>query len=233
MLTDAFFRGFNASVGNLISEGDLEKIKKTFWEMLTLRLFLAGLICFGIYALSDQFMTLWLGRDYVMPVLPLFLMTSIYFVQMSRTCDIFLWGYGLFQDIWAPVLESLLNLGLSIIFGAYWGLSGILMGVLLSQIIVVNSWKAYFLYKVGFKESVAQYALRYTKKMLLLSIVLFLSYFILHHFLFEADGYIAWLQQAVVLVFLYLILGGGVFYIFDNNFRSVLCRVVKSGKNTI
>lgn len=233
MLTDAFFRGFNASVGNLISEGDLEKIKKTFWEMLTLRLFLAGLICFGIYALSDQFMTLWLGRDYVMPVLPLFLMTSIYFVQMSRTCDIFLWGYGLFQDIWAPVLESLLNLGLSIIFGAYWGLSGILMGVLLSQIIVVNSWKAYFLYKVGFKESVAQYALRYTKKMLLLSIVLFLSYFIFHHFLFEADGYIAWLQQAVVLVFLYLILGGGVFYIFDNNFRSVLCRVVKSGKNTI
>ena len=233
MLTDAFFRGFNSSVGNLITEGDHKLIKRAFWEILTLRLFLAGLICFGIYVLSDQFMTLWLGKDYVMPAFPLFLMTFVYFVQMSRTCDTFLWGYGLFQDVWAPVFESLLNLGLSIILGAYWGLSGILMGVLLSQIIVVNSWKAYFLYRAGFRESFVQYLLLYTKKIFLLLIVLFLSYFILRHFLLTVESYIAWLKQAVLLVFLYLILGGSIFYIFDTNFKSVVCRVVKSVKNTV
>ena len=228
MLTDAFFRGFNASVGNLISEGDRKIIKKTFWEVLTLRLFLAGLICFGIYSLSDQFMILWLGKDYVMPVFPLFLMTSIYFVQMSRTCDVFLWGYGLFQDIWAPVLESLLNLGFAIIFGAYWGLSGILMGVLFSQIVVVNTWKPYFLYREGFRESFVQYVLLHTKKMFLLLIVLLLAYFTLQHFLLEVESYIAWLQQAIITSLVYLILGGGIFYIFDDDFRSVLYRVVKS-----
>ncbi len=228
MLTDAFFRGFNSSVGNLISEGDHKLIKRAFWEILTLRLFLAGLICFGIYALSDQFMTLWLGEEYVLPVLPLFLMTSVYFIQMSRTCDIFLWGYGLFKDIWAPVIESFLNLSFSVILGGRWGLSGILLGVLLSQILVVNSWKAYFLYRDGFREPLIEYITFYTKKIILLFLLLVLLNFILNEYLIiEIQDYVDWLQNSFVVVLLYLVLGGSFFYIFDSDFRSVSYRLIE------
>ena len=229
MLTDAFFRGFNASIGNLISEGNHKLIKRTFWEILTLRLFLAGLICFGIYVLSDQFVTLWLGEKYVLPALPLLLMTAIYFIQMSRTCDIFLWGYGLFRDIWAPLVESLLNLSLSVFLGIYWGLSGILFGVLFSQIIVVNSWKAYFLYKDGFKETILEYLIFYTKKIILLFLLLILLNFLVSKYLIiEVNDYVTWFQYAIAVVSLYLVLGGWLFYIFDSNFRSVCYRVIKN-----
>ena len=226
MLTETFFRGFNASIGNLISECKQELIKKTFWEILTLKLFLAGLICFGIFSLADRFMILWLGEQYLLSTTSLILLTSIYFVQMSRTCDAFLWGYGLFRDVWAPIVESLLNLGLSILLGTYWGLNGILTGVLLSQVIMINSWKAYFLFKEAFKDSVMEYILLYTKKFSLLLMVFFLSYYLWLQFpLCHSVSYCDWVLEALIVVTLYLTSGVLVFYLSDSDFRSVSRRV--------
>ena len=69
----------------------------------------------------------------------------------------FLYGYGLFRDVWAPVAEIVLNLGTAIICGKLYGLPGVLMGGIVSQILIVGIWKPYFLYHCGFKESVFYY----------------------------------------------------------------------------
>ena len=147
---------------------------------------------------------------------------------MSRTCDTFLWGYGLFRDIWAPIVESLLNLGLSILLGTYWGLNGILTGVLLSQVIMINSWKAYFLFKEAFKDSVMEYILLYTKKFSLLLVVFFLSYYVWLQFPVSnsAVSYCDWVLEALIVVTLYLTSGVLVFYLSDSDFRSVSRRVL-------
>lgn len=47
MLVEAVFRGLSAGVGNLVAEGDIKLIKSIFWQIVTARLFLAGLICSG------------------------------------------------------------------------------------------------------------------------------------------------------------------------------------------
>ena len=46
-----------------------------------------------------------------------------------------------------------LNLGLSIVLGHFFGLNGILAGVMISLLVIVCGWKPY-LYHNGFKESV-------------------------------------------------------------------------------
>ena len=40
----------------------------------------------------------------------------------------FLFGYGMFSDIWAPLAEIVINLSVAIACGAKWGLPGILLG---------------------------------------------------------------------------------------------------------
>ena len=59
LLMDALLRSINAGVGSLVAEGDKERIKKVFWELTSLRLWLASVVCFGIYKLGHSFIILW------------------------------------------------------------------------------------------------------------------------------------------------------------------------------
>ena len=69
----------------------------------------------------------------------------------------FLFGFGLFYDIWAPIIEIVINLTIAIWGGYMWGLPGVLLGGLTSQILIVGIWKPYFLFKKGFKEPAWNY----------------------------------------------------------------------------
>ena len=148
-LVAALLNGIGAGVGNLVAEGNKDKIKNFFWELTVLRLWMASVICFCFYMLAHSFITLWVGQEYVMPENAFIVLALILFIQISRTNDTFLYAYGLFQDIWAPVVEATLNIGLSILLGYFFGLEGILSGVLISLIVIVGIWKPYFLYKKG------------------------------------------------------------------------------------
>ena len=52
----------------------------------------------------------------------------ITFIQLSQASESFLVAYGLFQEMWSPIGEALLNSALSVLLGYYYGLTGILTG---------------------------------------------------------------------------------------------------------
>ena len=224
-LVDAFSRGFNAGVGNLVAQGDKRLIRKTFLEIITVRVFMAGMLSTGIYLLSESFVSLWVGYQYLMPDVPMLLMTLIYFVQMSRSSDFFLRAYGLFQDIWAPILECSLNIVLSILFGFFWGLSGILFAVLLSQILIVLCWKIYFLCSHGFKEPVRYYLIAYIKKIMLLLCTFFSVRYVFDCMHFEIKNYLDWIKAGGVIIFSFSVVGVFLFTSFDENFRSIMNKI--------
>ena len=222
MLVDVLSRGFNAGVGNLIAEGNKTKIKQIFWELVTLRLFIAGTVCTGIYLLSEPFVRLWLGDEYVMPAVSMGIMLTVYFIQMTKTCDIFLSAYGLFDDIWAPIVQSVLNLTLSIVFGYFWGLTGIVGGVLVSEIFVTNSWKAVFLFEKGFKDPFWEYAFLYTKKIILLVVVFVITLYIQQLLALQMNNISLWVLNASLVVFVFTVSGTVLFYFLDKSFKSVV-----------
>ena len=99
--------------------------------------------------------------------------------------------------------------------------------MLISQIVIANSWKATFLYVKGFKESVAEYVTKYTIKITLLVLIYFLISLIFDTSNFEIETLLDWVRCAVYFVALYVILGGLVFYIADSSFRSLIGRFFK------
>ena len=204
-LTDMLYRSISASVGNMIAEGNHKLIKRTFWRILTYRLVIANIFCTGVFILSESFVTLWIGSEYVMSEFSLVILILINFIQMSRTCGMFLSAYGLFKDIWAPIAQSLMSVILAIILGYLLGLAGILLGFLVGQLVIENSWKPIFLYREGFKESIKEYAGLYTIKIVILLISSVLTYFVFSYFiLIDVEGFIDWIFKALLVVVLNL-----------------------------
>ena len=161
-LMNVIFGGISASIGNLIADNDKQHTTEVFWELFTSRIWIAGIACFGVYIFVGPFITLWLGSRYVFGESTLLLLILYMFIQISRTViESFKDAYQLFADIWAPIVESCLNLGCSILFGYLWGLNGVLMGVNLSLIIIILLWKPYYTFRHGLKSPVLPYYIQY------------------------------------------------------------------------
>lgn len=222
-LMNALLSGLWAGIGNLVAEGNKSHIKSIFWELTTLQLWLASVACFGLYALGHSFIVLWVGNAYLLPQSAFILLLCITFIGLSRTNDIFISAYGLYQDIWAPIAEAILNLVLSVSLGYKYGLTGILFGILISLLIMVCGWKPYFLYHYGFNSNIREYVWRHVKLLIGIGFAYFVSNFLIKgcHWLTTED-YDQWLLSAVIVIGLYM----GVSL-------SILCLVEQAARNFV
>lgn len=160
----AVFSSINAGVGNLVAEGNQRRIFEVFEELFTIRFYFLCIACFGIYKLASSFIILWIGANYLLDKMSLLILVIIMYINISRsTVDSYIAAYGLFKDIWAPIVETILNIGLSLLLGYFWGLHGILGGVLISLFIIVFCWKPYLLFRYGLRKQFKIYIWMYVK----------------------------------------------------------------------
>lgn len=166
----------SASVGNLIAEGNPSKIITTFWELTAFRFYVSGIITYSTTILLEPFISLWLGKTYLLPSAILTLLMIRLFIQLNRgTIDQYLYGYGLFHDIWAPITESTLFIIIAIIGGYHYGINGILLGGIISLFTIICCWKPYFLFTRGFKLKATHYFMNWLKFLLVFIISAFIS----------------------------------------------------------
>ncbi|MDB4225922.1 sugar transporter, partial [bacterium] len=149
---------FGAGVGNLISEGDKDKIYKVFWELMAIRYFITGIIVYAMYHLLTPFIILWLGEEYLLANNILILILVHVFISQTRgVVDMYNNAYGLYGDVWAAWTELGINLSVTLIAGYYLGLEGILIGKVLSIFIIIVLWKPLYLFNNGLKLSIYSY----------------------------------------------------------------------------
>ena len=229
LLVNALLNSIGAGIGNLVAEGNKQKIKSIFWELTILRMWIASIICFGMYMLGHSFISIWVGKEYILPQMSFYILIAITFIDLSRTNDTFLYAYGLFQYVWAPIAEAILNLGLSIILGYYWGLTGILLGVFTSLLTIIYCWKPYFLYKYGFKENIKEYILKYAKYLSLLAFTWFITCAIIHKCpqLLNNKNFIDWSINATLIIVLYSTISLSILYITDKSSKDFTKRIFK------
>ncbi len=215
-----------AGVGNMIAEGDKDKIMDVYWQLTSLRYFLSGVLVFGLYHLIEPFVSTWLGPEYIMgkPVLILILINT-FIVQVRGTNDQFIYGYGLFADTWAPIVTFVLTIGAAVLCGMKWGLAGVLAGDTISGLLIIYIWKPYYLFSSGFKLSV----IGYWKEIIKYLSILFMAWigvgWLLDRILINPyTGYLGWLVYACVSVLLFLIVYGLMNYAFCSGFRKIVFR---------
>lgn len=232
-LTNNILGSTGAAIGNLIAEGDNKRIKRVFWELTSIRYYIAGIFIFSIYHLIEPFISLWLGGNYVMnrSILILILANS-FIIQTRGTIDQYLYGFGLFSDIWAPLTEAVLNLSIAIICGSFWDIEGVLMGPLISMTLIVCIWKPYFLYSRGFNTSSWSYWLTLSKYLLIIISAWILSYNIIKSIINinPTNSYISWTLYAIIITFIYSIISFMIMYTFTQGIRDFSHRIINKIK---
>lgn len=161
-LLGGLFMGLAASVGNLVAEQNKELTMKVFRELFSSRFWMTTVCCICLWFLADPFISLWIGPEYVLNKTTLALIIIIFYIANTRSVvEAYLNAFGLFKDVWAPMVEAAICLGGSILLGRRFGLNGILSGLIISQLTIVLTWKPIFLFHSGLKQSIWIYIKMY------------------------------------------------------------------------
>ncbi|MBQ9230508.1 MAG: sugar transporter [Prevotella sp.] len=178
-LVNNLFVGMNASIGNLVAEGNKQNIRKVFWEFVTFRYWTTGIFIIGLCFLINPIISWWLGEQYILQNHIVFLILLNMYIMLTRpSIDLFINAYGLYDDVWAAYAEALINITITLIVGYLYGLVGILLGKIISMSIFVVLWKPYYLYHRGFNSSVNIYWKNIITHITILAGCIFLNYFI-------------------------------------------------------
>lgn len=219
-----------AGVGTLIAEGDITKIYNTHKEIFALNYFAPFFIASSIYYLIPDFIVLWLGSDeYILGESVAFLICLNLFLSMARgVIDQFIAGYGLFHDVWAPLVESLIFVVVSTIFGYFYGLPGVLLGPVVSLIIVIYLWKPYFLYSQGLHIPFYRYFLLLLQHLVPLVVSYFVAVQLLSYIpLAFASPWVTWIVKATLFVMFEGLLSFLSLYLVSSAWRSLLHRFLR------
>ena len=147
-----------ASVGNLVAEGDREKMMQVFWEYTTIQHTIAAILSFSLYAFIEPFIAHWLGAEYIMDHRILVLLVLyIYITNTRNSVDSFNYAHGLYADVWSAWAELIINVSVTIVCALRWGIIGILLGKIVSLLLIVVLWKPYYLFSAGLHQPVGIY----------------------------------------------------------------------------
>lgn len=189
-----------ASVGNLVAENNKGKMMQVFWELMALRYFIAGFICFNIYHLISPFIVLWLGKEYILSQTILILLLVNLFIGITRgTIDNFNFAYGHYGDVWAAWVEGIINIAVTLTCGYYWGIPGILLGKTTSLIPIIVLWKPLYLFRDGFSESYFLYWAKTIRYYVIFGVAALLTHFLLTFIpINSAESFGWWIVYSVI-----------------------------------
>ncbi len=231
-LLTAMFDSMNSGVGNLVAEGKQSRIIGVFRELFSSRFLIVSTISFCFYKLASPFISLWIGADYIIDNTSLIMIVLIFFLNTSRSVvDSYINAYGLFRDIWAPVIEATINVCLSILLGRFFGLPGILAGVAVSLLLVVFCWKPYFLFKNGLKVSLWLYIKIYSKHLIVYFLCCSVMMIISNHIPIDASSnYLSFVCTAFILGVLMLLMQGFILYFTEEGMKHFIKRIMSLKK---
>lgn len=159
----SIFNAATASLGNLIATESYEKQYEVFKRYNFLGFWIFGWTGLCLYVLLTPFVKLWLGNDFLIDGLTLALvMINYYLVGMRVTVGNVKMAAGLYaQDQWAPIVQAVINLVVSIIAAMQMGLPGVFLGTVISGICVPCWYRPLVVYKYAFHKPVREYFSRY------------------------------------------------------------------------
>lgn len=226
LLISTAFNGIGGSIGNLIAEGNRVKILQVFWELQFFFFYLACVLVICFFYLVEPFIVLWLGEGFILEKAVFYLLLLNTFIGIIRIpIGLYINGYVLFRDIWAPVCEAIINLSIAITCGYYFGITGILAGTTVSLIAMVVIWKPYFLYYSAFHTSVWNYWCGFGGYMGIFMLTWLIVHISVPFVFVPFDSWGKWLQNAVVLFLLTAVVYGGIGWVGGRGGRHIGLRL--------
>lgn len=202
-------------VGKYIAINSKEEIYRLFKKVNIIFLLIGILLSYCTYLLINYFISLWIGKEYTLSNFTVQLICINIFVACFRVIlDIFKDGSGFFDDIQCPILESIINLVFSIVLGLKYGLNGIIVGTIISNISIILIYKPILVFKKCFNQNLKEYIQVYGNYLILVIVSLLSLNKIIKVFIVnEINSWLSWILYSIkisiftsiVLIFIFLL----------------------------
>ena len=208
-----FYSSVLASIGNMCATEDDENIYYAFKTLNFTNYILFSYVTVLLFNLIQTAITLWLGKDLLLPISTVALVCVVLFLNGTRSMILnFHDAYGLFwADKYKRVLEAVVNIIVSFVFGKLYGLNGIFIGTIASNLVGfwIDGWAVY---RYAFHRNVSEYIFMYIRQFLVTVVVLSITFGV--NMLVRGSGLISVLIRIVISM---LIPIGCYYLIYHNN----------------
>lgn len=192
------FSSLTASIGNLVVQSDAKSKYRVFKVLQMVSFWLSGVIAICVFVLSADFVTLWLGQEYVLSEAVVFAIAMSFFFSNSMQP---LWSYraatGLYTKTkYIMLVAAVENLLLSFVMGRLWGLTGIIMATVIARITTYFWYEPQLLFKEYFEQSTKEYFTEYIIQILIMLLAMGLSKIIIKYI--DLEGIVGWTIEAIV-----------------------------------
>lgn len=182
------FTPLTSVIGHMFVEEGKDTTRKYCRFFHTLNFILGMIFFLGYYAVIDNLIAILFGNDLELSRAIGMVITVDYFIQfMRQSVLLFRDATGTFyNDRWKPLVEGLINIGLSILFVCVfpedYRVVGVIVATILTNIFICHIVEPYVLYKHAFETSVKKYYLRNYLYILVFVGAMFAMHFFTQHF---------------------------------------------------
>jgi O-antigen/teichoic acid export membrane protein len=147
------FTSITSIVGHSFAKNNKNVYYNQFKHIYFVNYFVAFVFFLGFFAVIDPVVNILFTEVSILPRDIVLILTINYFIQFMRKATLtFRDGAGLFyHDRYKPLLEGISNLILSIIFVLFWGIQGVLIATIITNLFITYTIEPYVLYKYGFE----------------------------------------------------------------------------------
>ena len=222
-IMNIFYSILNPKIGKYIAQHNKKEIYLSFKKLNILFVFIGMLLILPTILLINNFVELWIGKEYTLEKCTLILLSINYYIELIRwVLEVYKNGSGFFDDIQSPILESIINLIFSVILGIKYGLNGIIMGTLISNITIILIYKPILVFKRCFNKNIKEYIKVYGNYLILLVISLFCLNVVTKPFIRKDIN--TWLDWIIYATTISVITGMVLFIVFllNKEFRNIV-----------
>ncbi|MDY5917705.1 MAG: oligosaccharide flippase family protein [Treponema sp.] len=158
------FTSITANVGNMKLNASDEKSLEIFNRLFFLNFYFYFVSCTCFYVCIDDLIILWIGGKYLLDSNIAFVLTISLFIQGMRHVTVtFINSSGLNYDTrYKAIFEAVINLATSLILVHFLGITGVILGTIISFVTVSVWFEPYILYKKWFKKGLVKYYMKYS-----------------------------------------------------------------------
>ena len=152
-----------AGYGNLLALDNKKRTFEVFQVSFFLAFWLYSFCSITLMVIFQPFISLWVGKSSLLPLEAVFLMSLFFYITGMRSpAQTVKDAAGLFNnDKYTPLIEAVINLGISFLLAPKFGVSGILLSMVITTILVPFWVKPYITFKHVFGGGLKKYFARY------------------------------------------------------------------------
>lgn len=158
------FEAIIASVGNLVAEESEERQYEVFQTTFFIDTLIYGVIAGGMLCAFNSFIVILTGsEDWCFPAYMVALIVLLFYVTgMRQAGQTFISAYGLYwQTKWKAVLEAITLPLFGVILVQFFGMAGVLAGLIASNVFVSTAYEGWAIFKYGLHRKLSPYFLRW------------------------------------------------------------------------